>query len=187
MIFQPYLSCSLKWRGRRKRTHKETKKKYLEETNNKQTSIKIKLELSQWHPATSSSPFPVYIWRITFTPLLQLTQHFQNTVCLGWSVCSVRCTEQPQNCSPCFETSVKHLSLCYVGLQGSKVYLWAAEQQCIKLLDSDGFAGSVCAKCITMLWYFTSDLYCPALGYRQGTKSCFVLSSICINWRRTIW
>ena len=48
-----------------------------------------------------------------------------------------RYSGQTQNCSPCFETSVKCLQLCCVGLhyKGSKVYHWAVEQQCIKYLD----------------------------------------------------
>ena len=47
---------------------------------------------------------------------------------LSWSVCSVRCNEQPRNCSACFEAIVKQLSFWYAGLQGSKVYYWTVEQ-----------------------------------------------------------
>ena len=61
----------------------------------------------------------------------QLAQHFRNTVGQRWAVCSEGCTEQLQNCSPCFDTSVKHLSLGYVGLQGCNGYHWTVEQQCM--------------------------------------------------------
>ena len=138
-IFHPYCGSSLWW-GRRKRTHTHRKKRKKErerekekkQMTRKQASIKIKLELSQWLLQLLPSPFQ-YVCRITFTPLSQLTQHFWNTVGLAWPVCSVRCTEKPQNCSPCLETSVNHLSLCCVGLKESKVHHWTAEQHCIKL------------------------------------------------------
>ena len=108
----------------------ETKTK--KQITNEQTSIETKLELSQWTPSTSPSTFQIFL-KNNIHSIIQLAQHFRNTVVLGWPVCSVRCTEQPQNCYPYFETSVKHLSLHYVGLQGSKVYHWAGEQQCLKL------------------------------------------------------
>ena len=108
----------------------ETKTK--KQITNEQTSIETKLELSQWTPSTSPSTFQIFL-KNNIHSIIQLAQHFRSTVGLGWPVCSVRCTEQPQNCYPCFETSVKHLSLHYVGLQGSKIYHWAVEQQCIKL------------------------------------------------------
>ena len=108
------------------------KQKRTKQITNKQTSIERKLELPQWSLSTSPSTFQIFLKNNIYS-IIQLAQHFRSTVGLGWPVCSVRCTEQPQNCYPYFETSVKHLSLHYVGLQGSKFYLWAAEQQCLKL------------------------------------------------------
>ena len=116
-----------------KETRKRTFKQREKETNNKQTSIAIKLELSQWLPATSPSSFPIVLKNnihsiITTCPLFsKYSKPRLISLFLG------RCTEQPRRCSPNFETNVKHPSLRYVGLQGCKVRHWAVEQHCIKL------------------------------------------------------
>ena len=99
--------------------NKQKEKERNTDINNKQTSIEIKFELLQSHPAASPSSFPIF--QNNVHSIITTCQHFGNMVGLGWSVCPVRCTEQPQNCSACFETMVKQLSLCYAGLQACKL------------------------------------------------------------------
>ena len=101
----------------------EQRGKQREKQRNKETSYQNKASCHGDILQPLPPPFP-YFWRITFTPLSQVAKHFQNAIGLGWSVCSVRYTEQPQNCTPYFETSMEHLSLPYVGHQGPKVYHW---------------------------------------------------------------
>ena len=122
---------SVIWQGRRNpMSQTDTMKKIKKQVTNKLVS---KQNSNCCSDILQPLPPPFrYFWRTAFIPLLQAAKHFQNTVGLVCPLCSVRYTEQPKNCSLCFETSVKHISLHYVGLQGSKNYHWAVEQHCIK-------------------------------------------------------
>ena len=122
---------SVIWQGRRNpMSQTDTMKKIKKQVTNKLIS---KQNSNCCSDILQPLPPPFrYFWRTAFIPLLQAAKHFQNTEGLVCPLCSVRYTEQPKNCSLCFETRVKHISLHYVGLQGSKNYHWAVEQHCIK-------------------------------------------------------
>ena len=114
--------------GKKKKTNNQANKDRQKETNiNKQISIEIKPELSQWRPVASPSPFPIFLNNIhsyniiTTCPTFlkygrpRLVSSFSK---VHWTISKLL---------PTFWDSCD-LSLCYAGLQGSKVYYWAVEQ-----------------------------------------------------------
>ena len=60
--------------------HIEVVPQYRREEENREKKKNLSCRSDILHPL--SPPLP-YFWRITFTPLLQLAQHFRNTVGLG--------------------------------------------------------------------------------------------------------
>ena len=134
---------------KKKKTNRETKRE-----GQRQTSEKKKKTLASIGVPHLLPPFP-YFWGITFTPLLQLVQHFRNTVGLEWSICSVRCIEQPQNCSPNFETKCKTAFTSLCSPRGFQMCLWVIELQNNNVwwdwhTGSEGFAGNLLAQCIIL-------------------------------------
>ena len=125
MILHPYWNCCSPKRKRRNQTHKEIKRENREErekNTHKKTTNKpaSKLELTQQYAVAIPLAFPIFLKNNIHSTITTNTK-FSKYRGLGRPICAVWCTKRPQNYSPYFQTSVKHLSLHNVGLQGSKV------------------------------------------------------------------